>query len=279
MIPGAPFANLYNINTTTGAATNPRSTGLNSLVGIAFSPSGTTLYGLTGQGATPGALFTIDRTTGASSLIGSTGLANIVEGDIAFDPTSGFLYGIQATGPALILRQLFTLNLTNGTGTIVGNIPSNDPGNNSDLSAMTFDSAGNLFVLDTGLGHENLLRVNKATAGIITSTPLSVALGNVAGLAFDPDNGMFFAADGGGGGTRNLYTLNTSTGTLTLVGPTGTPDGLAGLTFGPSGPAAAIPEPSALALLGLGIAALAGRRWRRAAGRGARANRRRDMAP
>src|SRR5713226_8804372 len=76
---------LYDVNTSTGAATNPRSTGINSLVGTAFRADGV-LFGLTTFGGTPNpnALFRIDPTTGASTLVGSTGLSNIFEGDLAF---------------------------------------------------------------------------------------------------------------------------------------------------------------------------------------------------
>ena len=42
----------------------------------------------------PNGLVRIDRATGSSQLVGSTGLNNIVEGDLAYDHTTGTLYGL-----------------------------------------------------------------------------------------------------------------------------------------------------------------------------------------
>jgi hypothetical protein len=67
-------------------------------------------------------------------------------------------------------------------------------------------------------------------------------------MDFDPVSGVLYVVDGVG--TNSLYTLDPSTGTLTLVGPTNVLDGLAGLAFVP------VPEPSTLALAALGAVAL-----------------------
>src|SRR5262249_46778288 len=190
---------LYDVNPLTGTASNPRPTGINTLVGIAFSGSGT-LFGLnTFGGVPPNTLFTIDRTTGAPTVVGATGLGNIFEGDLAFDPTTGSLYGLQNV-PMLGVRSLFTLNTTTGAATVVGNIPAR----NSDLSAMAFDGTGNLYVLDSG--QDLLLRVDKGNAGLLSSVPLSIPLGDTAGMSFDPVSGVLFVADGHLAGTNTLYT-------------------------------------------------------------------------
>lgn len=219
---------LYDIDPATGAATNPRLTGLPNLAGIEFDAATNTLYGLTtfnGIGVFENSLFRIDPATGTPTLIGATGLV-ILEGGLGIDPTTGTLYGLQGGA-----RELFTLNTATGAATVVGSIPSGD------TSALAFDAAGNLFVLDTVL--DTLLEVNKADGSVIDSTPLSTGLGVVAGFDYDPTTGAFYVADGGSG-TNNLYTLNTTTGVLTLVGPTGVFDGLAGLTFVPG--LAAVPR-------------------------------------
>ncbi len=89
---------LWDVNPSTGAVSNPRSTGLSYLSGIAYSASGT-LYGLAiniPSGTNPaGTIYTINPTTGAATLVGGLGLTAIYEGDLAFDPTTGVLYGLQ----------------------------------------------------------------------------------------------------------------------------------------------------------------------------------------
>jgi hypothetical protein len=219
---------LYTVNCLTGTAGDRRGTGLANLVGIAFSAA-RVLYGLTAF--TDNALYTIDPTSGATGRVGITGLIRITEGDIAFDPTSSTLYGLQEVDAAAP-NQLFTLDLATGLATIVGNVPyQGPPGGYSDLSAMAFDSAGNLFALDTQAGL--LLLVDKGTAAVTRSVPLSGRLGRVAGMAFNAAHLGAAAAvvDGGDGAGNQLYLLDTATGQLTTVGPTGVPGGLAGLTF------------------------------------------------
>jgi DNA-binding beta-propeller fold protein YncE len=246
---------LYNIDANTGLASNPRATGLNSLVGIAFSPGGT-LYGLTTFAGTPtaNALFTIDPMTGTSNLVGTTGLAHVFEGDLGFDPTSGILYGLQDV-PSAGVRDLFTINTNTGLAAVIGNV--NAPA--SDLSALAFDSSGNLFVIDTA--NSLLMHLNKSNAGILTTVSLNTSLGETAGSAFDPLTGTLFVADGGTGGTKKLYTLDTGTGILTQVGGTSTPDGMAGLSFQPN--ATSVPEPSTMVVMVSGGLGLAGAWWRK----------------
>ena len=53
----------------------------------------------------------------------------------------------------------------------------------------------------------------------VGTTPLSVELGALAGMDFDPATDTFYVADGGSGGTDSLYTLDPATGVLDpLVG-------------------------------------------------------------
>jgi len=264
MLIGNDFlGNLFDVNQATGAVTNPRSTGISAFIGLTVSPSGT-LYTISPAGSTPAgnALFTINPATGASSLVGSTGLSNILEGDLAFDRTAGVIYGVYNSA-GTNNEQLFRVNPATGAATVVGTIPgANDP------SALAFDSSGNLFELDTQINSTNnstLSRLDKNTGAVLSTVTLSAKLGAIAGLAFDPTTGTLYAASGNF--VSNLYTVNTTTGALTLVGPTtGSPNGLAGLAFLPTGTTTAVPEPPGLALLGVGAAGLAGWRWRRRAG-------------
>jgi DNA-binding beta-propeller fold protein YncE len=212
---GPAGAVLYDVNPTTGAVGNPRPTGINYLVGIAFSTGN--LYGLSASAAAsnPNSLYTINQATGQAQWVGTTGLFNISEGDLATDPTTGVLYGLYDVQTGA--RKLFALNANTAAATV---LPGSLPG---DPSAMAFDSSGMLFVLDTSL--QRLLTVNKTTGATLTDIGLSASLGATAGMAFDPATGVLYVSDGESGGTNRLYTLNTVTGVLGDVGPTGLANG------------------------------------------------------
>jgi hypothetical protein len=82
---------LYDINTGTGAVTNPRNTNAFGVVGIAYRGVNNTLYGLTSFG---GDLLTYNLDTGIVSVVGFTDLP-FIEGDLAYDASEDMFYGIQ----------------------------------------------------------------------------------------------------------------------------------------------------------------------------------------
>jgi hypothetical protein len=220
---GAGFIDgkLYDVNPNTGACTNPRTLGI--AWALAFSPNGT-LYGVTQPGGTPmpGELFTVIPSTGMSTPVAPTVPVIGVEGDIAFDPTSGLLYAIDGTG------ILFKINTSNGMGTTIGTVPGV-----GDCSGMAFDMSGNLYVVDTTF--TTLLHIDKFNASVISSVNLTPPPnGGVAGMAFDPVSNKLFLASGLGT-TDNLYKVNEFTGSMQLVGAlAGAVDGLGALTFKPT---------------------------------------------
>lgn len=210
---------LYDINPANGAASNPRTVG-NKIDMIAVSPSGT-LYGVSQGFPTDvpagGQLYTINPVSGAATLIATLDTYVVVEGDIAFDPTTGILYAVDGAG------QLFTINTTTGVGTVIGTVPGN-----VDLSAMTFDAVGNLYMVES-FG-QSLLKINKANAAIIATLPMGNVEQQVGGLAFVPSNGTLYYA---GGIPSKFYSVNTTTGAATLIGPIAPTDGIWGLALLP----------------------------------------------
>ena len=252
-IGGAPAA-LFDIDPATGVASNPRSLGVTSLVGIAYGPGGT-LYGLmTFAGTYGNSLVRIDPVTGATTLVGPTGFSNIFEGDIAYNPANGLLYGIEDVPGGGNVRNLFTIDPATGRGTVI-----RDLGFGGDPSALAFSPGGTLYVLnnvDDG-PPDQLYVVDPATG--IPSSPvnLSSRLGFTEGMAFDPATGILYVADGGDQGSNSLYTVNPATGAMTRVGGLGqlAPRGLSGLTF--------LPEPAALGALLAAGGGLLSRRTRR----------------
>lgn len=245
-----PFVFLFDVDQTTGHARNHRTIGVELLTGITSDLDGT-IYGLTAlSGNEPNSLISIDPVTGRHAVVGRTGLNRIFEGDLDFDPTTGLLYGVQDEPLDRFHKDLFQIDKQTGVATVIGTIPRPDGG---DLSALAFDSAGNLYVLDTR--QEELLRIDKTNAAILDAVGTSVPLGIAAGMTFDGATGRFLVADGDEEATNSLYQLDALTGSMTLVGSLRIPGGLAGLTF-------VVPEPGTLLLLGGGLPLLLRRRGR-----------------
>jgi hypothetical protein len=197
---------LYDLNPATAVASNPRPVG-NKINMIAYAPDGS--LGGVPQG-TPtdvppgGMLYTIDPLTGTATYRATLDTFVFTEGDIACDPTTGILYAIEAPG------QLFKINTTTGAGTIVGTV-----GSGLDLSAIAFDAAGNLDMVES-FG-QTLYKVNKSNAAILESHPMGSTEGVVGGLAYLPSTAsMIFAA---GVPFCQFYNVNCATGTATLIAP------------------------------------------------------------
>lgn len=218
---------LYDVDQLTGVATGLLPIYIDSTVGIATSPVDGFLYTVADYTAFfPNTLLRIDLARETTRVVGATGLPNgITEGDLDFDPTTGVLYGLSTRVPGSNTRQLFTLDTDTGAATVVATIPSF-----GDLSAMAFNADGDLYVLDTMMGFENLMMVDKAT-GAILSQVTAGEVGENAGMDFHPETGELFVVGGGFPGIGRLYNLDTDTGSLTMIGSTGLADGLAGLEF------------------------------------------------
>lgn len=253
---GSDFSgNLYDVNLSTGAATNARATGITNLMGIAFGPNGV-LYGLGTSSFQNVSLYTINPTTGAAALVGtSANVANFNdsygEGDLGFNPATGALYGIEYSrfqngGTPDVIQQLFTINPATGATSNFVNLPFFNNSGVVDYDGITFDSTGEVYLLDTASIDPNGHLETGTIGSSLTDVELSAMLGNEAGMSLNPGNGTLYVADGGTGG-GHLYTLNATTGNLSLVGSLGLTNGLDGLAFTPS------PEPGTVALFGTGI--------------------------
>lgn len=231
---------VFDVNPGTGAATQLAASGpsFNSL-----ASDGAAYWSVEAFG---GRLSTIDPTTGAATLGPAlTGLADetSIRGMAYF---GGSLYAIQNTGGAtsIGLDSLYRVDPITGAATFVGATGV------TGLQALAADSSGELYGWDVDFG---LMKINSAT-GVATDVSASV------GGSSDTVQALAFSGTGVLYGARNsLYTIDTATGTLTLVGAiSGSPD-IRGIEF-----IAAVPEPEIYAMLlaGLGLLGAAAARRR-----------------
>jgi hypothetical protein len=174
--PTAP-SSLILINPTTALATLVGSYGTpnQTMADLTFRPDGT-LYGW--LEASTDSLFTINKLTGAVSLVGSSGIGTYGSG-LASDAAGTLYYTGSGTGS--VLR---TINPVTGLPTVVatlsGGVNFGDP-----INALAFDSSGVLF------GVENAF----ASAAYLTSIDTSTGLITVRGQSIDRLDAIAFQAD------------------------------------------------------------------------------------
>ncbi len=133
---------------------------------------------------------------------------------LAFDPTTGILYG-STSKQSVSPNSLVTINLGTGAGTLVGpfNISFNDV--DQTLADLTFTPGGTLYGSATQNG--DLYTVNTATgaATLVGASGLPpFNKGNA--LASDPSAALFFAGDKDGS-NGSLYSVNSGTGVATAM--------------------------------------------------------------
>jgi hypothetical protein len=230
-----------------------------------------------------GQLATVDVATGATAVIGSTGVALT---DIAYSP-SGDLFGIT-------FSSLYRVSSTTGATTFVGGLGSVS----GIANALVFGSDGTLYMagsrlytvntmtgattaIGPGIGYSSggdlafvggnlylasnsnqLIRLD-VTTGVGTLIG-SLGVPDMFGLA-TPDNATLYGVAG-----QRVYTVNVGTGATTLVSTfnPGLSGGAFGLSFftesGAADPVSVpVPEPGTLALLGVGLLGMAASRRRR----------------
>jgi DNA-binding beta-propeller fold protein YncE len=246
--------NLRRMNTTTGAGTSLFSVGAdgNGMLGLTLGPGGDYYY-LRTFNQPAGGLWRINHSTGAATrlmdVFGSFG-----EGDLRYNPATSTMYVV---GELSLGGRLARLDMTTGEITSLNGTTMGDP------SGIAFSPAGDMYIYDTahqGFQHNPAIkRINPANGQVLSTTMLTIGgitattLGDVGGIEFDPSGTLHFV-DGGQNGAH-LWTINTATGALTDIGPSGIVSGMTGLVFDP------IPAPTtSLTLAILALPALRRRR-------------------
>jgi Ca2+-binding RTX toxin-like protein len=175
--------------------------------------AGPLLYGADGAGGNANtALYRVDPATGArTETIGPIGFS--VTG-LAFDPTTGILYGSTTSQDANEPGSLITINKQTGQGTLVG-----PPGTTiitdctRGTADITFTSDGTLYGWTEC--EDDLVQIDKATGvGTIVGESGIDSLGS--GIDADPDDDTLWLTPADDNG--DYYTVDRTTGAVTSRG-------------------------------------------------------------
>ncbi len=260
----ATTSNLLIINPANGALVSTVGPIGYAVSGLAVHPATGVLYCSTSNqsAASPGSLITINKTTGAGTLVGSFGFSGQTMADITFT-SDGTLYGWLEPST----DELHTINIATGAATSVGSNALSTYG-----AGLGANAADVLYF--SGNGNRAELRTISRTTGAPT-TVATLSGGSspngapVAAIKFSPGGVMYAVIIDFNLAARptQLVTINPATGVITDLGPS--VNQLDAITFDAAAapPASIEPIPtlsqSALILTALLLVAVAAMRLRR----------------
>jgi hypothetical protein len=179
---------LVTINPATAQAASDGTIGL-SMQGLAFAPNGVLFgyskAGITGNPSFPKeSLYTINKATGAASLVGSSGFTNTQGDGMAVDSLGTiFLSGNQSMG------QLSNLSTSNGAASTFANL-TGGPATAAPIKGLSFESTGHLFGIYNGTTTDLLEISTTPVSGSVTITDLGTISPTtpsvLTALAFQP---------------------------------------------------------------------------------------------
>ncbi|HEY4284258.1 MAG TPA: hypothetical protein VGM62_14435 [Chthoniobacterales bacterium] len=183
-----------------------------------------TIYGTAYIGGGPATLYTIDPTTGIATPVG-TGIGYDRVGAIDFDPITGILYGIGSNTPNTF--SLITINTTTGLGTTVGDGVPNFQDINFRSDGTLFGLGGaNIWTLNltdgtptlvgfTGFqGNGNALAFDPSDTLYRISNADIYTISQIDGNATDTGTDVQYPIDIGTNPRANAMDYDFNTGTL-----------------------------------------------------------------
>ena len=266
---GDPGRGVLEYNGKTGAFVTSfvpaGSAGLNYPYGLAFGPNGNLFVSSrfsynTGNGLL-GQVLEFNGATGAP-----LGTGIFVQGSVAgLNDPIGLTFGLNGNLFVIDGQRSAVLEYDGTTGVFIATFVAAGSGGLNAPVGLVFGPNGNLIVTNNGAASftGQVLEYDGTTAAFITDlvTAGSGGLNGPAGLVFGPNGNLFvtsYDASTGGGvleydGTTGVFLTDFVAG-----GSGGLNDPL-GVAFSP----AAVPEPSSLALLGIGTMSIFFYRWQR----------------
>ena len=164
--------------------------------------------------ANPGGLYTINPNTGAATPFATTdGLASIV----GLSYIEGTLYGSDLEDyPDTEVPDEFTVGSIAPNGVISF---ISDQNESSNWWGLASDDCGENILYSTDSNNENILTV-QFTNGNVQTIGQGSDIG-FGGMAYDDENEILYGLNDD---NMDLYTISTTTGVRTLIGPTGIPN-------------------------------------------------------
>lgn len=203
--------NAFATQTTIGVS-NPQ------IFAMDFNAAGTTLFGVTGAAAAPNpsTLGTINTTTGAFTVIGA--VTGLTAGDsatgLAINPTTGAAF-LAAAGGTPAASRLYSLNLTTGAATLIGQITAPTDATGTIMIDIAMNCAGALY--GHNISDDALYSINPTTgAGTLIGTH-GLAANFAQGMDFDNQAGTLYGFIYTGTGTNRFGTFNLATGAFTTL--------------------------------------------------------------
>jgi hypothetical protein len=158
-----------------------------------------------------GAYGFIDTATGAHTQLGVVSTpAGASWTSAAQDPTTGTVYAVSAAGAGTAI--LWTVNPTTGATTQVGPITGAQL-----IVAIAISPEGLMYGLD--IGTDNLVAIDKTNGAQAVIGPLGPNANFAQDMDFDQSTGILYWAGYMGSGNSRMYTVDTSTGAATEIGP------------------------------------------------------------
>ena len=169
------FSNeLMSFDLDTGTATSIATLNRGGIAGMAYDDSTGTLYGAS---YTSDLLFTIDPSTGGTTVIGRIGFG--ISG-MTYDSTSGYLFGVNGVADTLV-----RIDPATGEPTTIGSMGF------AGVFGLAIDTATNrMYAVDNSVDEFLVIDMSTGQASAIAELDMKVG-----GLTFDPTTGMLLAAN------------------------------------------------------------------------------------
>ncbi len=238
---------------------------------MAYDVHTNTLYGIDGgYGGSNNALYSINRSTGAASIIGSLGIVN--GWGLAYDSIAQRLFATNSTvadfnSGIVIDQNLYDVNVATGLATKIGSLGFTS---HTLARSLTFDpTTRSLYLIAEG-PEGGLYRVDQATgAASVIGLSDSLLCCNERVLEFDAEKTRLLAINSPWSPSSTLLSVDQQTGSASfLTTLTGIGGGaIRGAAFAHP---VNVPEPSSFYLLVVGLALLIGidqykrRQWQEA---------------
>lgn len=152
----------------------------------------------------------INRGNATITEIGTSALSGgLLWSGLAAHPTSGILYA--SASNCTTTSRLFTIDTTTGVATAIGDIT-----NGACISDIAINANGQIYGLNEAT--DQLISINPTTGAGTPIGPLGYNAISGQGLDFDDSSGTLYLSALLTGPVSQLRTVNTSTGTTTVIG-------------------------------------------------------------